>query len=41
MRFDGNWDEAGRRGFVDPLFASMLGQARNDLEVSVVNLREC
>jgi aspartokinase-like uncharacterized kinase len=34
------WAEAGRRGFVDPLFALVVGQARDDLQVRAINFRE-
>jgi len=34
-----NWMEAGRQGFVDVLFASVLQSARRPVEVRAVNLR--
>ena len=34
-----DWTEAGRQGFVDPLFATVLQGAQRPLEVCVVNLR--
>jgi aspartokinase-like uncharacterized kinase len=34
------WEEAGRRGFVDPVFASTLQAGPPGLEASIVNLRE-
>ena len=35
-----DWEEAGRQGLIDPMFASILRQAEGELEVSAVNLRE-
>src|SRR5262249_39415512 len=34
-----DWEDASRRGLVDPLFASVLRAGPRDLEVSAVNLR--
>ncbi len=37
---DLTWEESGRRGLVDPVFASVLRTGPADLEVNAVNLRD-